>query len=104
MAPKHTFKVIIVGGGIAGLTLANMLERFDLHYVLLESHETIAPVVGASIGIFPNGLRILDQIGCYQAIGEVFNGNIPYSRQITRDENGNVISSINSKISTTVVV
>ncbi|KAL4876284.1 hypothetical protein BJY04DRAFT_231749 [Aspergillus karnatakaensis] len=71
-----------------------MLERFELDYVLLESHASIAPVVGASIGMFPNGLRILDQIGCYQAIEEIFDGDIPYNSQHTRDENGNIISSI----------
>ncbi|KAK7413086.1 hypothetical protein QQX98_008034 [Neonectria punicea] len=65
------FKIVIAGGGIAGLVLANMLEKFDLDYVLLESHSEIAPPVGASIGMFPNGLRILDQLGCYGAIGVV---------------------------------
>ncbi|KAJ5355557.1 FAD binding domain-containingprotein [Penicillium cataractarum] len=94
MEPIDTFKIVIVGGGIAGLTLANMLEKFDLDYVLLESHGTIAPVVGASIGLFPNGLRILDQIDCYQAIEQIFEGGIPYNSQNTRDENGNFISSI----------
>jgi 2-polyprenyl-6-methoxyphenol hydroxylase-like FAD-dependent oxidoreductase len=94
MPSKHTFKVIIAGGGIAGLTLANMLENFDIDYILLESHSCIAPAIGASIGMFPNGLRILDQIGCYEAIEGVFNGDLPYDRQYTRDEEGNAIASI----------
>ncbi|OGM44898.1 FAD binding domain protein [Aspergillus bombycis] len=45
-----------------------MLEKFDIDYVLLEKHSEIAPPVGASIGLFPNGLRILDQLGCYERI------------------------------------
>jgi 2-polyprenyl-6-methoxyphenol hydroxylase-like FAD-dependent oxidoreductase len=94
MPPKHTFKVIIAGGSIAGLTLANMLEKFNLDYILLDSHSCIAPAVGASIGMFPNGLRILDQIGCHEAIEAVLNGDLPYDRQYTRDEEGNVIASI----------
>ncbi|KAM6505412.1 hypothetical protein FSOLCH5_014630 [Fusarium solani] len=68
MTSFDNFKIVIAGGGIAGLALANMLEQFSLDYVLLEAHSDIAPPVGASIGMFPNGLRILDQIGCYKPI------------------------------------
>jgi 2-polyprenyl-6-methoxyphenol hydroxylase-like FAD-dependent oxidoreductase len=68
MTSLGAFKIIIAGGGIAGLTLANMLEKFDIDYLLLESHRKIAPAVGASIGLFPNGLRVLDQLGCYESI------------------------------------
>jgi 2-polyprenyl-6-methoxyphenol hydroxylase-like FAD-dependent oxidoreductase len=65
--PKQ-FRVIIAGGGIAGLTLANALQRADIDYLLLERRPEIAPQVGASIGIMPNGARILDQIDCYDDI------------------------------------
>ncbi|RMJ15448.1 hypothetical protein CDV36_004878 [Fusarium kuroshium] len=90
MASAKEFKVIIAGGGIAGLTLANTLEKFDLDYVVLECHSEISPAVGASIGMFPNGLRILDQLGCYEPIKELFGGSIPYEKTYTRDENGQV--------------
>ncbi|KAF3070990.1 FAD-dependent urate hydroxylase [Daldinia childiae] len=92
MKPDREFKVIIAGGGIAGLTLANMLEKFGLNYTLLESHSEIAPQVGASIGLFPNGLRILDQIGCYEQILEVFEGEDLYKRSYLRDRNGKALS------------
>ncbi|KAI9172673.1 FAD-dependent monooxygenase adrH [Paramyrothecium foliicola] len=95
MGTDTNFKVVIVGGGIAGLALANMLERFDLDYILLEKHSSIAPAVGASIGMFPNGLRILDQLDCYKQIQAVFGGKIPYSTSYNRDENGNVTFAIN---------
>ncbi|SCV54223.1 related to hydroxylase [Fusarium fujikuroi] len=65
------FKVIIVGGSVAGLSVANMLERFDIDYVLLEAYPQIAPQVGASIGILPNGFRILDQLGCFEPILDI---------------------------------
>lgn len=71
MDSKRPFKVIIVGGGIAGLTLAIMLEKFDIEFVLLEAHDEIAPLVGASIGLMPNGFLILDQIGCYEPVKAV---------------------------------
>ncbi|KAM0607061.1 hypothetical protein ACHAP1_003779, partial [Verticillium nonalfalfae] len=60
------FKVIIVGGSVAGLSLANMLEALGIDFILLEAHKIIAPQLGASIGLLPNGLRILDQLGCYE--------------------------------------
>lgn len=69
-------RVIIVGGGVAGLTLANALEVCQLcigqchdanscqqagvDYVLLERRDDIAPQVGASIGIFPSAARVSD--------------------------------------------
>lgn len=59
-----TFKVVIAGGGVSGLTLANALEQAKVDYVLLESKDEFAPVVGASIAIAQNGNRVLDQLGC----------------------------------------
>ncbi|KAF6803744.1 FAD binding domain protein [Colletotrichum sojae] len=67
------FKVIIAGGSVSGLSLANMLEKFDIDYVLLEAYPEIAPQVGASIGLLSNGFRILDQIGCYEPIRDISN-------------------------------
>ncbi|THV96163.1 FAD/NAD(P)-binding domain-containing protein, partial [Aureobasidium pullulans] len=61
-------KVVVVGGGIAGLTLANALEQASIDYVLLERRQEIAPQVGASIGIMSNGCRIMDQLGCRDAL------------------------------------
>lgn len=63
-----TFHVLIVGGSVAGLTLANILERYGIEYTLIEKHAVIAPNLGASIAILPHGLRILDQLGCYDAL------------------------------------
>jgi 2-polyprenyl-6-methoxyphenol hydroxylase-like FAD-dependent oxidoreductase len=65
---KKDFKVIIAGGGIAGLTLANCLELAGISYTLLESRPAIAPQIGASVGLLPNGARILDQIGIFDIL------------------------------------
>ncbi|KAH7377289.1 hypothetical protein BKA66DRAFT_513594 [Pyrenochaeta sp. MPI-SDFR-AT-0127] len=72
-------KIIIVGGSVSGLSLANMLEKSnaDVDYILLEGHPTIAPQLGASLGMLPSGLRILDQLGCYEKIHEMA-GNTYY--------------------------
>jgi 2-polyprenyl-6-methoxyphenol hydroxylase-like FAD-dependent oxidoreductase len=92
MAPKSEFKVVIAGGGVAGLTLAIMLERFGIDYVLLEAHAEIAPAIGASIGLLANGLRILDQLGCYEAIEKAASQRICVSR--SRDSKGNPVFSL----------
>lgn len=65
---SSTTTVVIVGGGIAGLFLANALEQHGISYKLLESGKEIAPQLGASIGLLPHGLRLLDQIN---ALAEV---------------------------------
>lgn len=85
MLDNTDFKILIAGGGIAGLTLANMLEKFKIDYILLESQNEITPQVGASIGLLPNGLRILDQMGCYEPIR---NFLIPKSNFHINDHNG----------------
>ncbi|KAH8890413.1 FAD binding domain-containing protein [Thozetella sp. PMI_491] len=63
----NNVKIVIVGGSVTGLTLANVLERLDIDYVLLEAYEKLAPQLGASLALFPNGLRVMDQLGCYEA-------------------------------------
>lgn len=67
---QNRFRVIIAGGSIAGLSLALMLQQNDIDFLVLEAYPEIAPQVGASIAILPNGMRILDQLGCYEDIME----------------------------------
>ncbi|KAJ5633952.1 hypothetical protein N7528_001794 [Penicillium herquei] len=63
------FKVIISGGGVAGLSLALMLEKVGLDYVLLEAYsEFVSNKSGTGIAMLPNGNRILDQLGCYESL------------------------------------
>ena len=61
-------KVVIVGAGLAGLALARMLEMLNIPYLLLEGYLTIAPPVGASLGLQPGALRIMDQIGAFEGL------------------------------------
>ncbi|QSZ35311.1 hypothetical protein DSL72_008180 [Monilinia vaccinii-corymbosi] len=68
MAEYKPFKVVIIGGGIAGLVLGNMLQLNGIDFVILEAYPKIAPQVGASIGLLSNGNRILDQLGLFDTI------------------------------------
>ena len=66
VAKDKPFRVVIIGGGVAGLGLAHSLELAGIDYVLLEKG-VVAPPWGTSISIHPNGCRILHQFGCLEA-------------------------------------
>ncbi|TGO21237.1 hypothetical protein BPAE_0231g00030 [Botrytis paeoniae] len=68
MADKTPFRVVIIGGSVAGLVLGNMLQLNGIDFIILEAYPVIAPQVGASIGLLPNGNRILDQLGLFDKI------------------------------------
>lgn len=79
-------KVIIAGGSIAGLSLALMLEKNGIDFLVLEAYRDIAPQAGASIGLLPNGLRILDQLGCYDQV--LTEAEYPVEKVTFRDSSG----------------
>ncbi|MGP4006707.1 FAD-dependent monooxygenase [Streptomyces sp. 4N124] len=58
----HTPKVVVIGGGIGGLTAAAALHQRGLQVTVLERARTLDPV-GAAISLAPNALRALDVIG-----------------------------------------
>ncbi|GME33698.1 Monooxygenase FAD-binding protein [Neofusicoccum parvum] len=60
-----------------------MLEKFDIDYVILEAYPTVAPQLGASIGLLPSGLRILDQLGCFERLRAMV-GNCYYQNVLRR--------------------
>ncbi|RGP74466.1 hypothetical protein FLONG3_6025 [Fusarium longipes] len=86
---KSKPRVIIAGGGISGLALANMLEKAHIEFVLLESYDKIAPQVGASIGLQPNGLRILDQLGCADELLSLID--FPLNNAFARNSDGSIL-------------
>lgn len=64
--------VIVVGGSIAGLTLAHCLDHAGIDYLVLEKHHDIGETcIGGPVGIQPNGARILAQLGLSAAISKV---------------------------------
>ncbi|KAK8037112.1 hypothetical protein PG991_001426, partial [Apiospora marii] len=64
----HSFRVIVVGGGVAGLAASHILSKAGIEHVVLERRATVAPQEGASIAIYPNGSRILYQVGALEAV------------------------------------
>ncbi|KFG86078.1 putative FAD-dependent monooxygenase [Metarhizium anisopliae] len=69
---KSSFRVIIVGCSITGMTLGHCLDRAGIDYVILEKHEDIFAEPGISIGLMPNGSRILEQLGVYSKVDELY--------------------------------
>ncbi|KKK22258.1 hypothetical protein P175DRAFT_0477239 [Aspergillus ochraceoroseus IBT 24754] len=84
------FRVIVVGGGVAGLTASHALQQAGIDHVVLERSSEVAPPVGASIAIYPHGARILSQMGCLDAARAACH---PCDRFITRGPDGKVWSN-----------
>ncbi|KAE9368350.1 FAD/NAD(P)-binding domain-containing protein [Stipitochalara longipes BDJ] len=89
-----TFKVIIVGGGICGLTLANCLQHANIDFVVLESRDKIGLHPGAGVSIEPPGARILDQLGVYADLEKHLCGN---QDTVLRDSEGRMFLTSNSR-------
>ena len=55
-------KILIVGAGIAGLTVAALLKKRGYTPVIIEKAHTLG-TIGFSIGIWNNGRRVLQELG-----------------------------------------
>jgi salicylate hydroxylase len=69
----HVERILIVGGGIAGLTLATALHQHGLLAELVE-RSNVWQAVGAGIAVQPNGMRILHTRGMGKAVEHVGAG------------------------------
>ncbi|KAF9278607.1 hypothetical protein BGZ74_003041 [Mortierella antarctica] len=59
--------ILIVGGGIAGLTLATLLEKAGIDYQVFERAAAIRPL-GSVIAIGPNILPVIEQLGLLEEL------------------------------------
>lgn len=64
---ERPFRVIIAGGGVAGLAISHALYQAKIDHVVLEKG-IVAPNWGASISLWGNGSRLLSQIGVLDAL------------------------------------
>ncbi|PMD35736.1 FAD/NAD(P)-binding domain-containing protein [Hyaloscypha variabilis F] len=89
--PNPHFKALIIGGSVAGLSLAHMFSRAGISYTLLEARDTISPQLGASIVIMPNGARILDQLGVFAGMKDDFVTKM--KKTFVRRSDGRLVTS-----------
>ncbi|KAJ6798189.1 Uncharacterized protein M6B38_213885 [Iris pallida] len=87
-------RVVIVGGGIAGLATAVALQRFGVRSLVLErSHELRS--TGAALSLFPNAWRALDALGVAHKLTPIYREFRTGS--LTKLENGAKMASNFSK-------
>jgi 2-polyprenyl-6-methoxyphenol hydroxylase-like FAD-dependent oxidoreductase len=82
-------RILIVGGGVAGLTLAAKLRQQGLSPVLVEKSEYYGDT-GYGLGLYPLGSCVLHGIGAYDAF--LASGQ-PTTRYEVCDGKGNVLQS-----------
>ncbi|KAJ5201507.1 uncharacterized protein N7498_006170 [Penicillium cinerascens] len=90
-----TLNVVIVGGGIAGLTLAHCLLKNGINFVVLESRGEVHAQDGAALGMLPNGARILDQLGIFD---DLIEGVQPLRKCYFWSEDGELIAEDDSPV------
>lgn len=87
---SKTLPVIIVGGGPVGLMAAHIFDKLGLDYLLLEQYHSLTPDIGACIGMWAPSLRIIDQLGLWDAFEPHVN---KVSNKISFTQEGKVIHS-----------
>src|SRR5688572_29171133 len=82
-------RIVIVGGGIAGLSLARELALRGMRSTVLERAPQLNPV-GAGIIMNPNAMRVLEKNGLAD---EVRRDSWPYLTRETRDQTGRLLAT-----------
>ena len=68
MAKRNIQRVVIVGCGIAGPALGMFLRRIGIEVVLCERRPGTAVDEGLFLGVAPNGMNVLADIGVHQSL------------------------------------
>ncbi|KAF9102637.1 hypothetical protein BGX27_010921 [Mortierella sp. AM989] len=82
MTTEKKPKVLIVGAGIGGLTLAAILERASIPYEIFEKASALKPL-GSAIAIGPQVIPMLTQLG---VIDQTIEKCVPIEKSITFSE------------------
>lgn len=81
-------RVIIVGGGIGGLTLARSLQTLDIDFLVLEQAPALTQV-GAGIQLSPNGVLVLQRLGTGEHLDRI--GVEPLSHEFRDWRSGDTV-------------
>lgn len=86
-------RILIVGGGIAGLSLAVALERRGYQSDIVEKHSTYS-TAGTGLYLPGNATRALAQLGLFDAILDVA---VPIKSQLILDSSGKQLCTTNTE-------
>lgn len=86
-------KILILGGGIAGLTTALALQQKNLDYTVFEAVPEIK-TIGSGISLAGNAMKVLEQLQVAEHVKA--RGHIITS-MIIQDEKGNYISALDTR-------
>ncbi|KAF8940802.1 hypothetical protein EDD21DRAFT_402051 [Dissophora ornata] len=87
MAPPEGFKVLIVGAGIGGLMLANLLERAQIDYEVFERAASVKPL-GSALSLGANVFYSFKQLGL---LDELLARSKPFGQTRAYGENRSTI-------------
>lgn len=80
-------KVLIVGGGIGGLSLAGFLQQAGIDCTLIEKHPTWEHE-GYSLGLWSNGRTMLNKLGLEE---EFDKASVPFQKFVVYDQAGKAL-------------
>ncbi|KAF9203186.1 hypothetical protein BGZ49_006682 [Haplosporangium sp. Z 27] len=80
-------KVLIVGAGLGGLTLAAILEKANIPYEIFEKASALKPL-GSAIAVGPPVMPMLTQLGI---IDQVISKGVPVAKRVMRSENNELL-------------
>lgn len=72
--------------------LAHCFDRAGIDYVVLERSDLLVPKGGASMALWPNNVRILDQLGLLEG-AQALDCHIMYKQNVRKD--GSVLQKNN---------
>ena len=84
-------KILIIGGGMSGLTLANLLEQQGMQFDIIERMEDWTHA-GYSLGLWPLGSRILKGLGLFEEFRKI---TTPLEEYYVFNKKGKKISYVN---------
>jgi 2-polyprenyl-6-methoxyphenol hydroxylase-like FAD-dependent oxidoreductase len=91
MAGRSVNRVVIVGCGIAGPALGMFLRRIGIDVVICERRSSEAVDEGLFLGVAPNGMNVLAELGVHRAVEAV---GVPCRGFEFRNARGQVIGTI----------
>jgi 2-polyprenyl-6-methoxyphenol hydroxylase-like FAD-dependent oxidoreductase len=83
-------KILIVGAGIAGLSLAAHLQQQE-HNVTIIERDTVWDRRGYAISLHHNGLKTLEK---FSIIAELLKNSSVYTKSRVRDNNGKILKEV----------